>query len=89
MPVGLDAADCEDEGAFIKALRAEVNKWTLPSHLWWAVWAILQARYSPIEFDFVEYARLRFTGYRLHKKMFFGAEQDGGCEDAADGSVGS
>lgn len=64
----------DDEEALIKALRVQVNRWTLPSHLWWAIWAVLQTRYSPIDFDFVDYARLRLAGYRLHKKMFFGEE---------------
>lgn len=60
--------------AFIAALRAEVGRWTLPSHLWWAAWAVVQARYSPIDFDFVDYARLRLEGYRVHKKAFFGGQ---------------
>ena len=60
-----------DDEAFIEALRAEVNRWTLPSHLWWAAWAVVQAKYSPIDFDFVDYARLRLAGYRLHKEAFF------------------
>ncbi|CAN0570580.1 unnamed protein product, partial [Ectocarpus sp. 12 AP-2014] len=60
-----------DEDSFVEALRTEVNRWALPSHLWWSLWAVVQARYSPIEFDFVDYARLRLAGYRLHKKAFF------------------
>lgn len=63
-----------DDEAFLEALRTEVNRWTLPSHLWWAAWAIVQAQYSPIEFDFVDYASLRLAGYRLHKEAFFGTE---------------
>lgn len=62
-----------DDEAFVEALRTEVNRWTLPSHLWWAAWAVVQAHYSPIEFDFVDYARLRLAGYRLHKEAFFGS----------------
>lgn len=62
------------EEALVKTLRVQVNRWTLPSHLWWATWAVVQARYSPIDFDFVDYARLRLAGYRLHKKLFFGKE---------------
>ena len=63
-----------DDEAFVEALLTGVNRWTLPSHLWWATWAIVQARYSPIDFDFVDYARLRLAGYRLHKEAFFGTE---------------
>lgn len=60
--------------AFISALAKEVDRWALPSHLWWATWAIVQAFYSSIDFDFIDYARLRLAGYRLHKKAFFGLE---------------
>lgn len=63
-----------DDEAFLEALRTEANRWTLPSHLSWASWAVVQAYYSPIEFDFVDYARLRLAGYRLHKEAFFGTE---------------
>ncbi|CAN0176450.1 unnamed protein product, partial [Hapterophycus canaliculatus] len=64
-----------DEEAFFEALRTEVNRWALPSHLWWSAWAVVQARYSPIDFDFVDYARLRLAGYRLHKAAYFGFEE--------------
>lgn len=69
-------APSSDEEAFVEALRTEVNRWTLPSHLWWSAWAVVQARYSPIDFDFVDYARLRLAGYRLHKEAFFGVERE-------------
>ncbi|CAM9925412.1 unnamed protein product, partial [Ectocarpus sp. 13 AM-2016] len=70
-----------DKDSFVEALRTEVNRWALPSHLWWSLWAVVQARYSPIEFDFVDYARLRLAGYRLHKKAFFGIEGEKPAED--------
>lgn len=60
----------------MEALRTEVNRWALPSHLWWSAWAVVQARYSPIDFDFVDYARLRLDGYRLHKEEFYGVKRD-------------
>lgn len=62
-----------DDTSFIAALATQVDRWTLPSHLFWAAWAVVQARYSPIDFDFVDYARLRLSGYRLHKGAFFDA----------------
>lgn len=66
------SSPCPDEEAFVEALRVEVNRWTLPSHLMWAAWAVVQTRYSPIDFDFIDYARLRLAGYRFHKEAFFG-----------------
>jgi ethanolamine kinase len=43
-----------------------VDAYVLTDHLWWGTWAVLQARYSPIDFDFLQYARLRFAGFDLH-----------------------
>lgn len=74
-------ATTSDEEAFVEALRTEVNRWALPSHLWWSAWAVVQARYSPIDFDFVDYARLRLAGYRLHKEAFFGVEREKPLEE--------
>eukprot|EP00752_Nemacystus_decipiens_P008976 g8013.t1 len=74
MPTPPPASD--EEESFVEALRVEVNKWALPSHLWWTAWAVVQARYSPIDFDFVDYARLRMAGYRLHKEEFFGVKRE-------------
>lgn len=71
----------DEEGGFVEALRAEVNRWALPSHLWWSAWAVVQARYSPIDFDFVDYARLRLAGYRLHKEEFFGVKREKPTEE--------
>lgn len=66
---------CSDDEAFIEAVRVEADRWALPSHMSWAAWAVVQARYSPIDFDFIGYARLRLTGYQLHKDAFFGGER--------------
>jgi len=43
-----------------------VDFYVLPDHLWWGTWAVVQARYSPIDFDYLEYARLRLAGFDLH-----------------------
>ena len=44
-----------------------VDAYVLADHLWWGSWAVLQANFSPIDFDFMEYARLRFAGFDLHR----------------------
>ena len=36
----------------------------------WGLWAIIQARHSPIDFDFMEYARMRFKGYFYLKGLW-------------------
>lgn len=33
---------------------------SLASHMYWGTWAILQARYSPIAFDYLGYVALRW-----------------------------
>jgi ethanolamine kinase len=45
---------------------ALVRFFVLVNHLWWGSWAVVQARYSPIDFDFMDYARLRLAGLALH-----------------------
>ncbi len=43
-----------------------VEFYVLPDHLWWGTWSVVQAHYSPIDFDYLEYARLRLAGFDLH-----------------------
>jgi ethanolamine kinase len=43
-----------------------VRFFTLVDHLWWGAWAVVQARHSPIDFDFMAYAGLRFAGLAFH-----------------------
>ncbi len=45
----------------------EVNKFTLASHLMWAVWSLVQAQSSQLEFNFVKYAQTRFDEYFKRK----------------------
>lgn len=56
---------------FTKALMQIVNQYTLAAHLFWGTWALVQAKHSPIDFDFLNYARLRFAGYFYHKSLIF------------------
>lgn len=43
-----------------------VDFYVLPDHLWWGTWAVVQARHSVIDFDYLDYARLRLAGLWLH-----------------------
>ncbi len=47
--------------------NCEVNKFTLASHFMWAVWSLIQAQSSQLEFDFVRYAHIRFSEYFKRK----------------------
>ena len=55
----------------LKKLTLDSHRFATLSHLYWGSWAVIQAKYSPIDFDFLEYALLRFTGYYYHKSRFF------------------
>ena len=58
----------EDE--FFEALYDIVCRFALTSNFFWGLWAIIQARHSPIDFDFMEYARMRFKGYFYLKGLW-------------------
>ncbi len=55
---------------FLLALSEVVNLFALAAHCYWGVWAVVQAYHSPIDFDFLNYSRLRLDGYRYHKELF-------------------
>ena len=45
-----------------KAL-AEAAAFAQASHAFWGTWAILQAKYSDIEFDYFAYSKLRWARF--------------------------
>jgi ethanolamine kinase len=47
----------------VNAAYAEVQCWLLAPHLFWCLWAVVQARYSPIEFDYLSYAHQRWRAF--------------------------
>ena len=56
--------------AKLSRLCAEANVFALASHLFWGVWAVVQARYSPIDFDYLAYHHLRIGELRRRKGEF-------------------
>ena len=52
---------------FLREFSYDVNRHSLVSHLYWSVWAIIQAHVSSIDFDFIKYAKLRMMGYSFFK----------------------
>lgn len=48
-----------------------VNKFSVASHLFWGIWALLQAAHSSIEFDFLEYGIIRLNEYSKRKAELF------------------
>merc|ERR1711991_864490 len=47
----------------LASLYTEANQFALVSHLHWGLWSLVQSKYSSIDFDYLDYARLRFEAY--------------------------
>eukprot|EP00250_Pteridium_aquilinum_P001431 c11626_g1_i1 orf=243-1352(+) len=56
--------------AELEELYIECNFYALASHLYWAVWAIVQAKFSPIDFDYLDYFFQRFEEYERRRDEF-------------------
>ncbi|KAL3685860.1 hypothetical protein R1sor_003882 [Riccia sorocarpa] len=56
--------------AELEKLYIETNVYALGSHLYWGIWAIVQARYSSIDFDYLDYFFLRYGEYKRRKNEF-------------------
>lgn len=50
--------------ATMRRLLAEAAAFSLASHLYWGVWALLQAQFSAIDFDYLAYHGLRMAEFR-------------------------
>lgn len=55
----------------LKVLFVETNVYMLASHLYWALWALIQAKMSPIDFDYLGYFFLRFNEYKKQRETSF------------------
>ncbi|XP_057369110.1 ethanolamine kinase 2-like [Daphnia carinata] len=55
----------------VNLLLGRVERFTLASHFFWGVWALIQAAHSSIDFDFVGYASLRWNQYFKKKAAIF------------------
>lgn len=69
----LDDLNQKDQEAFLLFLRNEIGRFTLLSHVGWAVWSLVQEQISNIEFDYIAYGRHRLQGYDYFKAKFFSA----------------
>ncbi|KAM4569451.1 ethanolamine kinase 1 [Odontesthes bonariensis] len=47
----------------VEILYVQVNQFALASHFFWGLWALIQTKFSTIDFDFLGYAVLRFNQY--------------------------
>lgn len=55
----------------LEALYVETNSFRLASHIYWALWALIQAKMSPIDFDYLGYFFLRYNEFKKLKEMCF------------------
>ena len=58
------------EEAFWAECTAIAHTFSLASHFFWGLWAVIQAKHSPIDFDFMQYAVERFNGYKKQAPVF-------------------
>ena len=54
----------------VQQLVKEGNMLALVSHQFWGTWALIQARYSAIDFDYMEYSSIRWNEYYKRKLEF-------------------
>ncbi|KAI9192650.1 hypothetical protein LWI28_026007 [Acer negundo] len=59
----------------LEALYVETNTFMLASHIFWALWALIQAKMSPIDFDYPGYFFLRYNEYKKQKEMYISLAQ--------------
>ncbi|XP_039127355.1 probable ethanolamine kinase isoform X2 [Dioscorea cayenensis subsp. rotundata] len=55
----------------LRVLYVETNTYRLASHIYWALWAIIQAKMSPLDFNYLGYFFLRYSEYKKHKEASF------------------
>ncbi len=53
----------------VDAMLKEVAIFTLTAHFFWGIWGLTQAQHSDIEFDYMNYACLRFSEYEKQKPI--------------------
>ena len=61
-----------DWNLFCTTLQREVGRFSLLSHLGWAIWSIVKAQEDDgvLDFDYMVYARHRMDGYAWAKNKF-------------------
>jgi len=54
----------------VERLFVQVNKFSVLSHFYWGAWALAQSRFSKIDFDYLDYAIIRFSEYDKQRKLW-------------------
>ena len=61
-------------------LVTEANTFALVSHQFWGTFAILQAKFSSVDFDYAAYAHVKWGEYYKRKDEFLAAAASLACE---------
>ncbi|XP_021310093.1 probable ethanolamine kinase isoform X2 [Sorghum bicolor] len=67
--------DRPSEAQDMEVLYVETNTFRLASHIYWALWALIQAKVSPIDFDYLGYFFLRYGEYKKQREPCFSLAQ--------------
>ncbi|XP_066394375.1 probable ethanolamine kinase isoform X2 [Miscanthus floridulus] len=67
--------DRPSEAQDMEVLYVETNTFRLASHIYWALWALIQAKVSPIDFDYLGYFFLRYGEYKKQRESCFSLAQ--------------
>lgn len=66
----LEGEEEDDSAVTPKELRQETLPWVMASHLHWALWGIVQASQSEIDFDYFMYFTQRLQAFRSQLDAF-------------------
>ncbi|KAJ1720651.1 hypothetical protein LPJ53_004737 [Coemansia erecta] len=59
----LDRINLDSSPDALEKVYTEVSLFQLASHFYWGIWGLVQAAISDIDFDYMDYARMRFEQY--------------------------
>ncbi|KAL2915055.1 hypothetical protein HK105_205378 [Polyrhizophydium stewartii] len=65
-----EATGKQPTDAQLTALHHEALKFSLAAHFFWAVWALVQAEISDLDFDYLEYAVMRLAEFDRRKEAW-------------------
>ena len=62
-------SSCTPSSEQVEAMLHEVSIFTLAAHFFWGVWGLTQAQHSDIDFDYMNFACLRFAEYERRRHI--------------------
>lgn len=57
----------------VRSLVTQANLFALASHAYWGAWCFIQAAYSALDFDYIEYGHVRWNEFFARKDAFLNA----------------